>query len=91
MVLYEGVLMRRLPGPGLQSFGRPALQAIAEELARAAAAGRLAFTEEPEQLARLLWQVVHGVTSLRINKPGVGWGDPRADVARLLTSVLGLA
>jgi AcrR family transcriptional regulator len=90
-VLYEGVLMRRLPAPGLKAFGRPALQAIAGDLGRAAAAGRLGLADEPEELARLLWQVVHGMTSLRINKPGIDWGDPQTDVARLLTRVLGLA
>jgi hypothetical protein len=31
------------------------------------------------------------MTSLRINKPGIDWGDPQTDVARLLTRVLGLA
>lgn len=89
-VLYEGVLLRRLTDPAAQGLGRPALVALAGDLQRAVAAGRLTLSDDPERAARLLWQVVHGVTSLRINKPAVAWDDPNHDLERLVRSVLGL-
>jgi AcrR family transcriptional regulator len=89
-VLYEGALLRRIADPGQPAFGRPALLALVSDLQRAAAAGALTLSEDPERTARLLWQAVHGVTSLRINKPGVAWDDPKLDVEVLVRTVLRL-
>jgi AcrR family transcriptional regulator len=90
-VLYEGALRRRLADSAPEALGRPALLALVVDVKRAAAAGQLRLREKPEHTARLLWQTVHGVTSLRINKPTVAWDDPKLEVERLVKSVLDLA
>lgn len=89
-VLYEGALLRRLGDPSQPAFGRPALLALVADVKRAAAAGALPSADDPERTARLLWQAVHGVTSLRINKPGVQWDDAERDVEALVRAVLDL-
>jgi AcrR family transcriptional regulator len=89
-VLYEGALLRRIVDPGQPAFGRPALLALVADLERAAGAGRLTLPEDPERTARLLWQAVHGVTSLRINKPGVAWDEAERDAETLVRTVLRL-
>jgi AcrR family transcriptional regulator len=89
-VLYEGALLRRMVGPAQAAFGRPALLALVADLQRAVAAGQLHLRDDPEPTARLLWQAVHGVTSLRINKPAVAWDAPESDVEALMRAVLAL-
>lgn len=89
-VIYEGALLRRLEDPGALTLGRGALLALAGDLERARAAGRLPAVGDAQDDARLLWQAVHGVVSLRINKPTVPWGPPHPDVERLVRGVLGL-
>jgi len=89
-VLYEGALLRRISDPAQPVFGRPALLALVGDIQRAVAAGVLAAPEDTERTARLLWQAVHGVTSLRINKPGVAWDEAESDAELLVRAVLGL-
>jgi AcrR family transcriptional regulator len=90
-VLYEGTLLRHIAGPTDPAFGRAALLALVGDLQRAAAAGALPPLDDPEHTARLLWQAVHGVASLRINKPGVVWDDAERDVEALVRAVLRLS
>jgi len=90
-VLYEGTLLRHITDPADRSFGRTALLALISDLERAAAAGALPPPDDTERTARLLWQALHGVASLRINKPGVVWDDPEGDVEALVRAVLRLA
>lgn len=89
-VLYEGALLRRIAGPTQTALGRPALLALVADFQRAVASGALPPFDDPERTARLLWQAVHGATSLRINKPGVAWGEPEPDVEALVRAVLRL-
>ena len=72
-VLFEGRVVPRLDDPRAMAFGRP-LQAQTIELIReilAAIPGRDA--EDPERLSLLLWAGIHGLISLRINKPTLAW------------------
>lgn len=90
-VVYEGVLLRRIADPTHPAFGRPALLALVADLLRAVESGALPPTDDPpEHTAQLLWQAVHGVASLRINKPGVAWDPPGSDAEALVRAVLRL-
>jgi AcrR family transcriptional regulator len=74
-VLYEGRVIPRLDDPKAMAFGKP-IQARAVELIRevlAAQPGRQA--ESPERMSLLLWAGIHGLVSLRINKPTFDWPE----------------
>jgi hypothetical protein len=64
-----------LDDPKAMAFGKP-IQARAVELIRevlAAQPGRQA--ESPERMSLLLWAGIHGLVSLRINKPTFDWPE----------------
>lgn len=74
-VLYEGRVIPRLGDPKAMAFGKP-IQTRSVELIRevlAAQPGRQA--ESPERMSLLLWAGIHGLISLRINKPTFDWPD----------------
>jgi AcrR family transcriptional regulator len=74
-VLYEGRVIPRLDDPKAMAFGKP-IQTRAVELIRQvlrAQPGRQ--TESPQRLSLLLWAGIHGLISLRINKPTFDWPE----------------
>jgi len=75
-VLFEGRVVPRLDDPRAADFGRPLLERSVElvrEIAVAPGADRV--SEDPERLALLLWSGLHGIVSLRLNKPTLDWPD----------------
>jgi AcrR family transcriptional regulator len=87
-VLYEGRVVPRLNDPKGMAFGRP-IQTRAVELIREVLAnqpGRQA--ESPERLSLLLWAGIHGLISLRINKPTLDWPDTAELAAEMAHSII---
>jgi AcrR family transcriptional regulator len=75
-VLFEGRVVPRLKDPRVGNFGRPLLTRSIElirEIPPRAGAERV--SEDPRRLALLLWSGLHGVISLRINKPTLEWPE----------------
>jgi AcrR family transcriptional regulator len=73
-VLFEGRVVPRLNDPRIADFGRPLLVRSIElirEIAPASRPGRV--SDDPERLALLLWSGLHGIVSLRVNKPTLEW------------------
>ncbi len=52
-----------------------------------AAEGRLK-SGDPETVYRALWAACHGLVSLTLTKPGVGWPDPQSMAALLVDGLL---
>jgi AcrR family transcriptional regulator len=73
-VLFEGRVVLRLNDPRIADFGRPLLVRSIElirEIKPIRANARV--SQDPQRLALLLWSGLHGVISLRINKPTLAW------------------
>jgi AcrR family transcriptional regulator len=73
-VLFEGRVALRLNDPRIADFGRPLLVRSIElirDIPPASAKARV--SDDPQRLALLLWSGLHGVISLRINKPTLDW------------------
>jgi AcrR family transcriptional regulator len=73
-VLFEGRVVLRLNDPRIADFGRPLLARSIElirDIEPVSANARV--TGDPQRLALLLWSGLHGVISLRINKPTLDW------------------
>ena len=73
-VLFEGRVVLRLNDPRTADFGRPLLVRTIElirEIKPISAKARV--SQDPQRLALLLWSGLHGVISLRINKPTLDW------------------
>jgi AcrR family transcriptional regulator len=73
-VLFEGRVALRLNDPRIADFGRPLLVRSIElirEIIPISAKARV--SRDPQRLALLLWSGLHGVISLRINKPTLDW------------------
>jgi AcrR family transcriptional regulator len=73
-VLFEGRVALRLNDPRIADFGRPLLVRSIElirEIIPISAKARV--SRDPQRLALLLWSGLHGVNSLRINKPTLDW------------------
>jgi AcrR family transcriptional regulator len=87
-VLFEGRVVPRLDDPRAADFGRPLL-ARSMELIReiAATSGTKHPRSDPQRLALLLWSGLHGIVSLRINKPAVPW-PPAIELAEQLTRAI---
>jgi AcrR family transcriptional regulator len=67
-VMFEGRAVPRLNDPLGPGFGRPLMIRSIELISEIASQpGRV--SEDPEHLLLLLWCALHGVVSLRINKP----------------------
>lgn len=87
-VLYEGRALPGLAVPGGGIPGRSLLEAAANDLREAARTGELSVTD-PDATAVRLWQFLHGVVSLRINKPSFPWRDAWADAAPGIRALIG--
>jgi len=73
-VLFEGRVVSRFNDPRIADFGRPLLVRSIElirEIKPVSAKARV--SSDPQRLALLLWSGLHGVISLRINKPTLDW------------------
>jgi AcrR family transcriptional regulator len=73
-VLFEGRVVLRLNDPRIADFGRPLLARSIElirEIKPISAKARV--SQDSQRLALLLWSGLHGVISLRINKPTLDW------------------
>jgi AcrR family transcriptional regulator len=87
-VLFEGRVALRLKDPRIADFGRPLLLRSIElirDIPPASAKARV--SEDPQRLALLLWSGLHGVVSLRINKPTLDW-PPAAEFAEQVTRAI---
>jgi AcrR family transcriptional regulator len=75
-VLFEGRVVPQLDDPRAATFGRPLLQRSVELIRQITVKTSVARTSnDPERLALLLWSGLHGIVSLRINKPTLDWPD----------------
>jgi AcrR family transcriptional regulator len=85
-VLFEGRVVPRLNDPRIASFGRPLLVRSVELIRDIPhQAGRV--SDDPERLSLLLWSGLHGVISLRINKPTLDW-PPASELAAQITRAI---
>lgn len=71
-VLMEGRVVPQLSDPRIGGFGRPLL-ARSVELIREIPFLPGRVSDDPERLSLLLWAGLHGIVSLRINKPTLDW------------------
>lgn len=73
-VLFEGRVVPRLNDPRVGNFGLPLLTRSVELIREIPTRpGTKRVSDDPQRLALLLWSGVHGVISLRINKPSLDW------------------
>jgi AcrR family transcriptional regulator len=84
--LFEGRIVPRLDDPNVAGFGRPLL-ARSVELIRQIPSESGRISDDPERLSLLLWSGLHGVISLRINKPTLDW-PPAAELAEQITRAI---
>lgn len=87
-VLFEGRVALRLNNPRIADFGRPLLLRSIElirDIPPASAKARV--SDDPQRLALLLWSGLHGVVSLRINKPTLDWPSA-AELAEQVTRAI---
>jgi AcrR family transcriptional regulator len=69
---------------------RAAFQTLVRAIARCQDAGH-ALEDDAEHLAQLLWAALHGLASLRINRPQFPWRAPLdEDVDRVVAAIVGL-
>lgn len=85
-VLFEGRVVPRLNDPRIASFGRPLL-VRSVELIREIPSRPGRVSDDPERLSLLLWSGLHGVISLRINKPTLDW-PPATELAEQITRAI---
>jgi AcrR family transcriptional regulator len=85
-VLFEGRVVPRLNDPRVASFGRPLL-VRSIELIREIPSQPGRVSDDPERLSLLLWSGLHGVISLRINKPTLDW-PPATELAEQITRAI---
>jgi len=79
-VLFEGRIVPRLKDPHISDFARPLLERTVELIRDITATSKTRrVTDDPQRLALLLWSGLHGIVSLRINKPTLGW-PPASDL-----------
>lgn len=82
-VLFEGRVVPRLDDPRVARFGLPLL-VRSIELVRGIPSQPGRVSDDPERLSLLLWSGLHGVISLRINKPTLDW-PPATELAEQIT------
>jgi len=88
-VLFEGRVVLRLNDPSIADFGRPLLTRsieLIQEIAPASAKARV--SSDPQRLALLLWSGLHGVISLRINKPTLKWPSPTTLAEQITRAII---
>lgn len=74
-VMYEGRVQSVREPEGVEPPGRRILHAVRDDVAAAMAAGAVP-PGDAHVIALQLWALVHGLVSLRANKPSVPWPDP---------------
>ena len=84
--LFEGRVVPRLDDPLIATLGRP-LQERSMELIREIPHHRERVSDDAERLTLLLWSGLHGVISLRINKPMLDW-PPAIELAEQITRAI---
>jgi AcrR family transcriptional regulator len=87
-VLFEGRVVLRLNDPRIADLGRPLLMRSIElirEIKPKSAKARV--SQDPQRLSLLLWSGLHGVISLRINKPILDWPST-AELAEQITRAI---
>jgi AcrR family transcriptional regulator len=87
-VLFEGRVVPRLNDPRVANFGRPLLTRSIElirDIPTRSGAERV--SNDPQRLALLLWSGIHGVISLRINKPTLAW-PPATELAEQIARAI---
>ena len=75
-VLYGGRVVPRLPNPADAAFGQGMLDRTVELIAELEADGAATPVQSPARTALLVWTVLHGIVSLRIDKDTIDWPDP---------------
>ena len=75
-VLYGGRAVPRLPDPADAAFGQSMLDRTGELIADLVADGRAEPVQDPPRTALLVWTILHGIVSLRIDKDTFDWPDP---------------
>jgi AcrR family transcriptional regulator len=85
-VLFEGRVVPRLNDTRIASFGRPLL-VRSVELIREIPSQPGRVSDDPERLSLLLWSGLHGIISLRINKPTLDW-PPATELAEQITRTI---
>ena len=89
-VLYEGRAVPRLNDPRVAAFGQPMLDRTAQLIREISSSSKMTHvTDDVDRLALLLWVGLHGVVSLRINKPTIDWPDPAELAEQVLRAVTG--
>ena len=87
-VLFEGRVVLRLDDPRIADFGRPLLMRSIELIRDIQPiSGNARISQDPRRLALLLWSGLHGVISLRINKPTLDW-PPATELAEQITRAI---
>jgi AcrR family transcriptional regulator len=87
-VLFEGRAVPRLNDPRIADFGRPLLERSMELIRDVRPApGVSRVSDDPHRLALLVWTGLHGIISLRVNKPTLAWPDA-ADLAEQMMRAL---
>lgn len=87
-VLFEGRVVPHLHDPTVANFGRPLLERNVELIRDIRPApGTTRVSDDPERLALLLWTGLHGIVSLRVNKPTLVWPDA-AELAKQMMRAL---
>ena len=88
-VLFEGRVVPSLKDPRIADFGRPLLVRTVElirDIPTAPKARRV--SDDPQRLALLLWSGLHGVISLRNNKPTLQWPDAGELAEQIVRAVI---
>jgi AcrR family transcriptional regulator len=86
-VLFEGRVVPRLNDPHIAGVGRPLLLLRSIELIREIPSQPGRVSDDPERLSLLLWSGLHGMISLRINKPTLDW-PPAIEFAEQITRTI---
>jgi AcrR family transcriptional regulator len=88
-VLFEGRIAPGVADTAAAEFARPLLLRSIEligEIRAAPDARRV--SNDPRRLALLLWAGLHGIVSLRLNKPAVDWPPARELVEQMARAIL---
>jgi AcrR family transcriptional regulator len=87
-VLFEGRVVLRLNDPRIADFGRPLLMRSIELIRQIKpVSAKARISQDPQRLSLLLWSGLHGVISLRINKPTLDW-PPTMELAEQITRAI---
>jgi len=85
-VLFEGRVFPKLTSPRIAGLGRPLLARTVELIEDIPSSTRV--TNDPARLAMLLWAGLHGIVSLRINKPMPEWPDPAVLAEQMVRAIV---